>query len=102
MGIIKGLVGLAATAAIAAAVAYSVSAPRNFENMMNDPNPALGGKSINQELAETQARVRSDQCERFTQMAKDAWDRSIDQGTSDRDAAQLDELDRQAERYCRL
>lgn len=101
MGIIKGLVGFAATVGIAASVAYSVSAPRNVDAMMNQPNPALGGKSINQELAETQARVRSDQCERFTEMANEAWDRAIEQGTSDRDAARLDEMDRQAERYCK-
>lgn len=101
MGIIKGLVGLAATAAIAASVAYSVSAPRNFENMMNDPNPALGGKSINQQVAESQAQVRSEQCEQLSRMAKDAWDRAIDQGTADRDAARLDEMDRQAERFCK-
>lgn len=101
MSIIKGLVGLVATVGIAASVAYSVSAPRNVDNMMNQPNPALGGKSINQQVAETQAQVRSEQCERFTRMAEEAWDRAMDQGTADRDAARLDDLDRQAERFCK-
>lgn len=101
MSIIKAILGLVATVWIAAAVAYSVSAPRSVEAVMDQPNPALGGKSINQQVAETQAQVRSDQCERFTRMAQDAWDRAIEQGTTDRDAANLDELDRQAERYCK-
>ncbi|OZA94819.1 hypothetical protein U4960_05000 [Altererythrobacter sp. H2] len=101
MNIIKGLVGLAATAWIAAAVAYSVSAPRNVEDAMNQPMDSLGGQSINQQVAATQAEVRRDQCERFTQMAQEAWDQAIDQGTADRDAARLDEMDRQAENFCK-
>ena len=101
MSIAKGIVGLIATVWIAAVVAYGVSAPRNVDAVMDQPNPALGGKSINQQVAETQAQVRSDQCERFTLMAQEAWDKAIEQGTTDRDAARLDEMDRQAERFCR-
>lgn len=101
MNLIKGAIGLIATVWIAAVVAYGVSAPRNVDTVMDQPNPALGGKSINQQVAETQARVRSEQCERMTRMAQDAWDRAIDQGTADRDAANLDEMDRQAELYCK-
>lgn len=101
MSLIKGIFGLIATVWIAAMVAYAVSAPRTVDQAMNVPNPALGGKSINQQVAETQAEVRSQQCEQMTRMAEDAWNQAMDQGTADRDAARLDEMDRQAERFCK-
>lgn len=100
MSVVKGLVGLVATAWIAAAVAYSVSAPRNVEDAMNQPMASLGGQSINHQVAATQAEVRREQCARHTQMAQEAWDRAIEQGTADRDAARLDEMDRMAEKFC--
>ena len=100
MGLIRGIVGLVATVGIAAVVAYGVSAPRNVDNMMDQPQPSLGGKSINQEVAATQPKLRADQCERFTRMAEEAWDRAVDQGTADRDADRLDEMDRLAEQAC--
>ena len=100
MGLIRGIVGLVATVGIAAAVAYGVSARRNLDNMMDQRQASLGRKSINQEVAATQAKVRADQCERFTRMAEEAWDRAVDQGTADRDADRLDEMDRLAEQAC--
>lgn len=100
MNPIKGLLSLTATVAIAAVVAYSVSAPRNVNAFMNQDMDALGGKSMNEHMAETQASVRSEQCEQLSGMAEDAWSRAMEQGTADRDADQLEEMDRQAERFC--
>ena len=101
MKFIKKIVGVLATVWIAAVVAYSVSAPRNVESLMNEPNPALGGQSLNQEMAAAQAKVLSEQCEQVTRSAESARNRAIDRGTTDQDEARLDELDRLAEEYCR-
>lgn len=101
MDFVKSVLGLVGTAAIAGWVAYSVSAPRNVDNAMNQPMEALDGKSINQTMADETARVRSEQCERFTEMANDAWDKAVDNDTLDRDADRLDQLKKEAERYCR-
>lgn len=100
MNIAKAGLGLVGTVVIAGWVAYSVSAPRNLDNAMNQEMTSLGGKSINQAMAETQAEVRAEQCERFSQMASEAWDRAVENETLDRDSAKIDELDRQAERFC--
>lgn len=97
---IKGLVGLVATVGIAAVVAYSVSAPRNVDNFLNQEMESLDGKSINEQIAETQAEVAAEQCVAYTRRAEEAWDRAMDQGTVDRDAATLDELDAAAARFC--
>lgn len=100
MNIAKAGLGLVGTVVIAGWVAYSVSAPRNLDNAMNQEMTSLGGESINQAMAETQAEVRAEQCERFSQMASEAWDRAVENETLDRDSAKIDELDRQAERFC--
>lgn len=100
MDIVKAGLGLVGTGMIAGWVAYSVSAPRNFENQMNQPMASLDGKSINEEIKSTQDRVRADQCVRFTALADEAWERSLDNGTSDRDQIKLDELDRQKASFC--
>ncbi|WP_379545850.1 hypothetical protein ACFCW2_09240 [Qipengyuania sp. DSG2-2] len=100
MDFVKAALGLIATAFIAGWVAYSVSAPRNVENAMNQPMAALDGNSINEEMKETADRVRADQCARFTALANEAWDRSLEQGTTDRDQIKLDDLDRQKATYC--
>lgn len=100
MDIVKAGLGLVGTAVIAGWVAFSVSAPRNFENQMNQPMASLDGKSINEEMKTVQDRVRADQCARFTALADKAWERSLDNGTSDRDQIKLDELDRQKATYC--
>ena len=96
----KGLIGLLATVGIAAVVAYGVSAPRNVDNVMNQDMAALGGQSINEHVAQAQAEANRQQCETFTRLAQEAWDRSVDQGTEDRDAETLDELDRKAAQFC--
>lgn len=101
MDIVKAGLGLVGTAVIAGWVAFSVSAPRNFENQMNQPMASLDGKSINEEMKATQDRVRAEQCARFTALADEAWERSLDNGTSDRDQMKLDELDRQKASFCR-
>ena len=101
MQLVKGIASLIATAWIAAVATYSVSAPRNLEDLMNEPNPALGGQSLNQQMAASQAKVRSEQCEQVTRQAERAWDRATSQGTVDRDSDKLDELDRLTEEYCR-
>ncbi|MFZ1743265.1 MAG: hypothetical protein WAT93_10445 [Pontixanthobacter sp.] len=101
MNIAKVGLSLLGTATIAGWVAFSVSAPRNFENQMNQPMAALDGKSLNQEIKATQDRVRTEQCARFTALANDAWDRSLENGTTDRDQIKLDELDRQKASFCK-
>lgn len=100
MNLAKGLAGAVGTAFIAAVVAFSVSAPRNVDNMMDQELSSLDGKSINQSIAESKAEARADQCERFTAMASEAWDRAVENGTTDRDAGNIDHLDRQVERFC--
>lgn len=97
---LRALLGIAGTALIAGWVALSVSAPRNADNAMNQPMAQLGGSSINESVRETQARVRADQCERFTVMAQDAWDRAVEQGTLERDADTIAEYDRQRDQFC--
>ncbi len=96
----RGIAGFVGVAFIAAVVAFSVSAPRNADDMMNQEMASLGGKSINQTMAETQAEARADQCERFSQLASDAWDKAVNNDTLERDTAKIEEMDRQAERFC--
>ncbi|MBM3595130.1 MAG: hypothetical protein FJX31_04900 [Alphaproteobacteria bacterium] len=62
---------------------------------------ALGGQSINQQVAEVREEVRSEQCDRLSRMAQDAWDQAAERGTADRDAQKLDQMDRQAEKFCK-
>lgn len=100
MHIGKAVAGLAGTVAIAAVVAYGVSAPRNVDNFMAQEQESLGGKSINETVAKAQADANRQQCEQYTRMAEEAWDRAMEQGTADRDAHRLDELDSQVARFC--
>ncbi len=97
---LRALLGIVGTALIAGWVAFSVSASRNVDNGMNQPMAQLGGSSINESVKETQASIRADQCERFTVMAQDAWDRAVDQGTLERDADTIAEYDRQRDQFC--
>lgn len=101
MSPVKAVISIASTVAIAAVVAYGVSAPRNVNNAMNQELDALGGQSINQHVAEVRAEVRSEQCERLTRIAQESWDQAVERGTADRDALRLEEMDRQAERFCK-
>ena len=100
MNIVKGLAGLAATTVIAAVVAYSVSAPRNLDHAMNQDMAALEGLSINEHVAEVRADVASQQCETYQRLADEAWDKAVEHGTEERDAASIDELESQVARYC--
>lgn len=100
MNLVKGLAGAVGTAFIAGVVAFSVSAPRNVDNMMDQELSSLDGKSINQSIAESKAEVRADQCERYSALAAEAWDRAVENGTTDRDAAQIERLDQQVELFC--
>ncbi|MEO9462309.1 MAG: hypothetical protein ABJ242_06195 [Marinomonas sp.] len=100
MGFAKGVIAFIGTAFIAAVVAYSVSAPRNFESSMNEEMPSLGGKSINQAVKEAKAEAKREQCETFTELASEAWDRAVENDSLDRDASKIEKLDRQADRYC--
>ena len=97
---LRAMLGILGTAVIAGWVAWSVSAPCNVENAMNEPMAQLDGSSINETIRETQAEVRADQCERYTDMAQKAWDRAVERGTLDRDADRLDELYSQRDRFC--
>lgn len=96
----KAILGLVGTVAIAGWVAYSVSAPRNFENAMNEPMESLGGSTIAESVEKAQAEARQAQCEEIRARANEAWDRAIENGTADRDAERLDELYREVGRYC--
>lgn len=97
---VKGAIGLVATVAIAAVVAYGVSAPRNVDNMMNQDMAALDGRSMNDHMAEAHAKAADERCAKFTEMAEQAWDRAIEQGTDEREADTLDELDLQVDQHC--
>ncbi|MGB5779234.1 MAG: hypothetical protein WBH10_09180 [Allopontixanthobacter sediminis] len=97
---VKGVIGLVATVAIAAVVAYGVSAPRNVDAVMNQDMAALGGRSMNDHMAEAYTKAADERCAKFTEMAEQAWDRAIEQGTDERDADTLDELDRQVDQHC--
>lgn len=100
MNFVRAGVSLAATAVIAGWVAYAVSAPRNLDNVMNEPMAALGGSSIAAEMDKAKTEAREQQCAKFQDLARDAWDRSLENDTSGRDAAEIDHLDRQVERFC--
>ena len=96
MDIVKGALGLAGTVAIAGWVAYSVSAPRNVDNYMNQEMEALDGKSINQAMAESKAEADAVQCAQFKRLAEEEWERSIEQNRE----ANMAHLDAQIERFC--
>ncbi len=100
MSVIRGIVGLAGTIVIAAWVAYAVSAPRNADDLMNQEMASLDGKSINETVAEAQAEATAMQCETYQRLAQEQWDRSVANGTMDRDADKLDEIDSQVDRFC--
>jgi len=100
MDVVKAGISLVGTAMIAGWVAYAVSAPRNVENAMNAPMAELDGSSIAEEMKKAQGEVRTEQCARYKDLARDAWDRSLENGTTDRDDAKIDELDRQVARFC--
>lgn len=96
----RALLGILGTAVIAGWVAFSVSAPRNVDNAMNQPMEQLGGSSINETIKKSQDEARQMHCETYTDLAQKAWDRAVEQGTLDRDGDKLDELDRQKARFC--
>jgi hypothetical protein len=96
MDIVKGALGLAGTVAIAGWVAYSVSAPRNVDNYMNQEMEALDGKSINQAMAESKAEADAVQCEQFKRLAEEEWNRSVEQNRE----ADMAHLDAQIARFC--
>ena len=100
MNAAQGIAGLVGTVVIAGVVANAVSAPRNVDNFMAAEQAALDGQSINQHIAQVQDDVRQQQCETYTRMAEEGWDRAMEQGTADRDAERLDELDRQVQQFC--
>ncbi|WP_209348309.1 hypothetical protein [Pontixanthobacter sp. CEM42] len=97
---IKAIASLAGTVVIAGWVAYAVSAPRNVDDVMNQPMASLDGSSIGEEIKNAQTEAKREQCIRFKELAADAWERSLDNGTTDRDARKIDELDRQVQRFC--
>ena len=66
---VKGVIGLVATVAIAAVVAYGVSAPRNVDAVMNQDMAALGGRSMNDHMAEAYTKAADERCAKFTEMA---------------------------------
>lgn len=96
MDIVKGALGLAGTVAIAGWVAYSVSAPRNVDNYMDQEMEALDGKSINQAMAESKAEADAVQCEQFKRLAEEEWNRSVEQNRE----ADMAHLDAQIARFC--
>ncbi len=100
MNILRAGLGLVGTAAIAGWAAYSVSAPRNFENAMNDPMVALEGSSISDEMLKAKKEAYAVQCAEIRAAAAESWERSLENGTIDQDQSRLDELDRQADRFC--
>ena len=96
----QGIAGFLGVAFIAGTVAYSVSAPRNVDNMMNQEMASLDGKSINQAMADAKDEVRAEQCEQYSLAASETWDHAVENETLDRDTARINELDRQVERFC--
>lgn len=96
----KALVSLAGTAVIAGWVAFSISAPRNVDNALNAPMASLDGSSIAEQMEQSRLDVRQDQCARYKDLANEAWERSMDNGTTDRDTAKIDRLDDQVKRFC--
>lgn len=100
MDVVKAGLSLVGTAVIAGWVAYAVSAPRNVDNMLNEPMVALEGSSIAEEMKKAQNEARAEQCARYKDLTREAWDRSLENGTTDRDASRIDELDRKVERFC--
>lgn len=91
---------LVGTVVIAAWVAYSVSAPRNLENSLDEPMEQLDGSSIGETLAEGQAEARRRHCEAYTEQARIAWDRAVENNRLAEDQERLDELDRKVKEFC--
>lgn len=100
MSTVKAIAGLVGTVFIAAVVAYAVSAPRNVDAAFDQEIEALGGQTINEHMAAAQADAARQQCEAITRAAEQAWDRAMDQGTVDRDADRLDDLDAEVAQLC--
>jgi hypothetical protein len=100
MSMLRAIVGLGGTIVIAAWVAYAVSAPRTADDFMNQEMASLDGKSINETVAEARADANAMQCETYRRLAQEQWDKSVTNGTTDRDADKLDEIDRQVDRFC--
>ncbi|MBY6128005.1 hypothetical protein KUW15_04690 [Qipengyuania aquimaris] len=96
MNLAKGALGLLGTVVIAGWVAYSVSAPRNVENAMNQEMASLDGKSINQVVEESKAEAYAVQCEEVKRLADEEWSRSIEQNRP----ARMETFDAQIERFC--
>lgn len=97
----KGVIGFLGVAFIAAGVAYTVSAPRNVDNFMNQELASLDGKSPNQVMLEAKVEADRAQCETFSELAAEAWDRAVENESLERDSSKIEELDRQVERYCK-
>ena len=96
MNFAKGALGLLGTVVVAGWVAYSVSAPRNVENAMNQGMASLDGKSINQVMAESKAEAYAIQCEEAKRHADEEWSRSIEQNRP----ARMEQFDSLIARYC--
>ena len=92
----KAALSLLGTVVIAGWVAYSVSAPRNVDNFFEQEQESLGGKSVNDVMAESKAEADAVQCEQFKRLAEEEWTRSIEQGRE----ANMAHLDDQIARFC--
>jgi len=100
VNVIKGVIGLVGTVVVAGWVAFAVSAPRNADAHMNQEMAALDGKSINQTIVEAKTEADAMQCETYRDLAREQWDRSVANGTIERDQSKIDEIDRQVDRFC--
>ena len=92
----KAALGLLGTVVIAGWVAYSVSAPRNVDNFFEQEQESLGGKNVNEVMAESKAEADAVQCEQYKRLAEDEWNRSVEQGRP----ADMAYLDDQIARFC--
>lgn len=93
---VKAIAGIIGTVVIAGWVAYAVSAPRNFENTMNQDMAVLDGKSINEVAQESRREALAMQCDEFRRLADKEWDRAIEQGRE----PDMAEYDAQIARAC--
>ncbi|WP_128893227.1 hypothetical protein [Erythrobacter sp. HKB08] len=100
MKLIKALSVLFGTFWMAWVAYMAFSVPRDVDEAMNQPMDALGGSTIGQEIATAQAKAKQDQCEAWKLRAENAWNRSVEKGTLDRDEDMIAELDQQVARFC--
>ena len=99
VGGVQRMFGMVLLAGLALSVIIAVTIYATAPVIAEEAGERIEGFA-ERELAQAMDEQRAARCDRLRAKAAAAWDRAIADNAGDRAYQQIDELDRQAERYC--